>query len=169
MKFAEEAIADLPTDYARNAKAGTLGYGAAVYIDFSETVPMQTVKDLLIGQKLTHTHGDGDTRQLRVSTDVAPQTRYKAKVIGELWSAVEEHLQSLPKAKRPANPELSCNSGRLYIGNGDRPVELFGTRVRAGVVVVEPVFTALAKYGIQHDVALKMVASAEAASARLVR
>jgi hypothetical protein len=165
--FADSAIARLPEHLRAGAKAGAPGFGAVVFIDFPLAAPISTIKQHLADLKLQHTLDDGSPKDIRVTPDMPIPTRYRAKVLGELWHKFKLHLSSLKPDERPDPVQLSNNNGKLFLVLGSRPLELFDTMLDPhGNIQVNAKHTNLLKYKVTNEMADAWIGGAIASSAR---
>jgi hypothetical protein len=168
LDFTNKALDRLATQHRQGAKAGAPGFGAVAFVDFPADAAISSIKVAFKDMQLQHIDGEGKSKDIRITNDVPLPVRYKAKVLGELWQRVKDHVLLLPKEDQPDPLQLSNNNGKLYMIHGPRPIELFATKIGAdGLVHVTPNDPNLLKYRIVPKMYDAWVADAVASAARL--
>jgi hypothetical protein len=166
--FTTDAVARLPAEHRTNAKSGSPGFGAVAYVDFPTTAAIATIKQLLSEMALEHTTDNGNKKSIRITFDVPIPVRYTAKILGELWQRVKDHLTKLDVATRPEPIQLSNSNGKLYLVRGSRPLPLFETRSDpAGCLHVTAMHENLLGFNINNQLSDAWIADAVAAASRL--
>jgi hypothetical protein len=167
LDFTNKALDRLPAQHRLGARAGTPGFGAVAFVDFPTTAAISSIKLLMTEMQLKHVDGEGRSKDIRITNDVPLPVRYKAKVLGELWHRVKDHVLSLPHKDQPSPLQLSNNNGKLYMIHGPRPIELFSTKIdNDGGIHVTASDQNLMKYQISPKLYDAWVADAVASASR---
>ena len=165
VNFAKEAIAGMPPNMQESVRVGAPGFGAAVFLDCHDERVLHFTKDFLSGKSLKHRDSNGKEQAIRIGRDLSLPIRHRAKVLGELWTSVDQHMKtSLPGDEY----KLGTSNGQLFLIRGDRPTQLFRTAVNGkGCLETEINNQGMQKIGASDDIAKAWVAAAERAAARL--
>jgi hypothetical protein len=135
-------------------------------VDFPSSAAISTIRQLLKDMKLQHTIENGETKNIRITSDVPIPVRYKSQVLGELWQKVTSHPANLPQA-RPVPIPLSDSNGKFYLVRRSRPIERFETSIGTnGNMHVTAKAAHLASYKITTELSDAWIADAVAAASR---
>jgi hypothetical protein len=160
-EFAKQAIAKLPAEHQAGAVTGAPGFGSAVYVDYPTSTRVAPIRAALQDMHLTHVDEQGTEHQLRIHPDIPVAVRHKGRVLGELWKLLEPHLRDLAPPRRPDNIKLGNSNGKLFLINGNRPIELFATNVdEQGTLHVTPHAVNLKKYQVDEPLAQSWISTA---------